>query len=249
MQADRLQAWLLGDWRLSLAVRLAVCVAIVAVSGCGKYSPVVDSKKDVERLASSEPIVRARTLPDAEIASLTRLRQLEQLDFSSGYASYKAKITDKGLGELAQLKMPRLKSLNLGYCSNISDRGLLAVSTMQTLTDLMLWYCPEITDAGLEHVSKMSRLKWLSLMGCARVTDAGMPSLLGMTNLTALDLRGCPAITDRGLEYLAAKTNWHTIMLGGCSNVTAEAVLRLQRALPNADVKKDEREWSWHERE
>jgi len=247
MKLDRLLLPVVG-MRFNLK-KITVCAALIAGSGCGKYSPVVDSKKDVERLAVSEPIVRARTLPDEDIASLARLRQLEQLDFDSGYASYEAKITDNGLIRLAQLNLPRLKSLSLGHCSNITDRGLFAVSRMQTLTDLMLWYCPEITDAGLEHVSKMPKLKWLSLMGCPHVTDAGMPALLAMTNLTAVDLRGCPAITDSGLEHLGAKTNWQTIMLGGCSNVTVEAVLRLQRALPNADIKKDEREWSWHQRE
>jgi hypothetical protein len=78
------------------------------------------------------------------------------------------------------------------------------------------------------------------------ITDVGLASLLTMTNLTGLDLRGCPGITDAGLELLATKTNWQTIMFGGCRNVTTNDVAKLQRALPHAEVEKDEREWSFH---
>ena len=229
--------------------QITLFVALIMLSGCGKISPIVASRKDVERLSSSERIVQARGLPDEHIASLARLRHLEQLDFSGGWAVCEARITDKGLKSLAQLDLPHLERLILGHCSHITDNGLLDVSAMQRLTLLNLWHCPQITDAGLPALSRMQNLNWLSLMACPKITDMGLPTLLLITNLTALDLRGCPGITDRGLDYLAAKTNWQTIMLGGCTNVTVEAVERLHRALPHADVRKDEREWSWMQRE
>jgi hypothetical protein len=221
------------------------CLLALLVA-CGPYSPIVDSKKDVQRLAPSEEVIRCRGLSDEDIPSLTHLPRLKQLYFGAGHLAGPAKITDKGLARLAQLDLPRLENLSLGYCSNITDRGLLDVSTMQTLTMLSLSFCPKITDTGLAYVSRMKKLNWLHLAVCPQITDAGLPTLLAMTNLIALDLRGCPAITDRGLEHLAAKTNWQVIMLGGCPNVTVEAVERLQRALPNARVKKDEKEWSHH---
>jgi hypothetical protein len=213
---------------------------------CGPYSPIVDSKKDVQRLAPSEEVIRCRGLSDEDIPSLRHLPRLKYLQFGAGHLATPAKITDKGLARLAQLDLPRLEHLDLGHCSNITDRGLLDVSTMQKLTLLNLSFSPKITDAALFYVSKMENLNWLSLMGCPQITDACLPTLLAMTNLMALDLRGCPAITDRGLAHLASKTNWQTIMLGGCPNVTVEAVEALQRALPNARVQKDEKEWSHH---
>jgi Leucine Rich repeat len=189
--------------------------------GCGYWPPVVNTKHDVERVSTSEPAVRARGLSDGDIPSLAHLRHLDDLDFASGYAIEPARITDSGLAQLSKLDLPELKTLSLGYCDNI-------------------------TDTGLNYVARMRSVTWLSLEVCPRITDAGLKSLVTMTNLTGLDVRGCGGITDMGLDYLSPKTNWQTIWFGGCSNVTIDAVTKLQRALPNARIEKDDREWSFH---
>ena len=196
------------------------CLLVLLVA-CGRYSPIVDSKADVQRLAPSEEVIRCRGLSDADISSLKHLPRLKTLQFGAGHLVTPAKITDEGLARLAAIKFERLETLSLGYCSNI-------------------------TDAGLAHLTKMDSVRWLSLMVCPGITDDGLTILLSMTNLTGLDLRACPAITDKGLEHLAAKMNWQTIWFGGCPNVTVEAVKKLQRALPNVEVRKDEKEWSYH---
>lgn len=208
-------------FHMKLAQVLALTVLLLPC-GCGRWPPIVDTKRDIERLPVSEPSVRARGLGDHEIPSLARLRQLRVLDFSSGNAVMAAKITDAGLEQLSKLDLPHLETLTLGYCA-------------------------KITDAGLVHVGQMHAVGWLSLMACPQITDAGLPHLLAMRGLTALDLRGCPGITDSGLQYLVAKTNWQTILLGGCANVTDGGVARLQSALPNAKVEKDEKEWGYHQ--
>jgi hypothetical protein len=195
--------------------------ALSLLCGCGRWPPIVDTKRDIERLPASERSVRARGLADSDILSLARLRELRILDFSGGNAVEAARITDTGLVRLSKLDLPQLETLTLGYCANI-------------------------TDAGLAHVGQMHTVSWLSLMGCPQITDAGLSHLLTMKSLTALDLRGCLGITDSGLQHLAVKTNWQTILLGGCSNVTASGVARLQVALPNSKVEKDEKEWSGH---
>jgi hypothetical protein len=59
-------------------------------------------------------------------------------------------------------------------------------------------------------------------------------------------LRGCTNITDKGLDYLAEKSNWQRIELGGCLQVTFDAVTNLQKRFPSAQIKKDEKEWSYH---
>ena len=204
-----------------LTERLTVLTLMLCITGCGSWPPVVDSKRDIERLSPSTPSIRARALPDADIPSLARFRQLRILDFRGGHAVTNANITDHGVAELAALELPQLETLTFGYSTNI-------------------------TDAGLVHIAKMQSVKWLSLMVCQSITDAGLPPLLSMTNLTALDLRGCTGITDSGLLHLARKKNWETIMFGGCPNVSAEAVAALQRTLPNAKVEKDEVEWRHH---
>jgi Leucine Rich repeat len=204
-----------------IIVLLTLAYPLLVLNAAADWPPIVDSKRDVEQLPASTTRIRARALPDADIPSLSRLPLLKHLDFGAGQKAVTAAITDKGLAHLAALRF-------------------------QSLDTLMLGYCPNITDAGLSHLAQMHSVKWLGLEVCPRITDAGVPSLLTMTNLTALDLRGCTGITDKSLEYLATKTNWQTIMLGGCPKISGEAVNKLQRALPNAQVKKDEKEWSFH---
>ena len=207
--------------RIKNTTAISTLIASLLLSGCGHWPPIVDTKRDIERLRASEPSVRARGLRDSDIPSLARLRELRVLDFSGDNAVMAASITDKGLAHLARLDLPHLDTLTLGYCGSI-------------------------TDAGLAHVGQMQTVSWLGLTACPQITDAALPHLLTMRGLSGRDLRGCAGITDSGLQCLVVKTNWKTIMLGGCSNVTAEGVARLQAALPNAEVKKDEKEWSYH---
>ena len=199
-------------------------MAVLFLSGCGHWPPVVNSQHDVERLRFTEPSVRARSLRDSDIPSLGRLHDLHTLDFRGGVLATEMHLTDEGVARISSLDLPRLEALTFG-CS------------------------AKITDVGLTHIEKMHTLTYLSFTACPRITDAGLPRLVTMTNLTDLDLRGCSGITDQGLQILAIKTNWQRIELGGCSNVTAEAVAKLQAALPGAKVKKDEKEWSYHSAE
>lgn len=193
------------------------------LSGCGYHPPMADSRAAVLRLDQSHVALRVRGLPDEAIPSLASREDLQMLFFSDGHAVMKAKVTDRGLRELARLRLPDLHLLDLGYCD-------------------------KITDAGLVHVSRMATVTRLSLMACPAVTDEGLRDLQGMKYLRQLDLRGCPRITDRGLVHLAALENLQWVQLGGCAKVSSAGVKKLQALLPNAKVEKDEREWQFHQR-
>ena len=205
---------------MNISPSLSLC-CVLLLTGCGSNPPSPGSASAIRRLSSTTTSIGARGLSDDDIPALDRLHHLRQMHFSRGRGVGLAKITDQGLARLATLKGLPVEILDLGYCDNI-------------------------TDMGVVHVAKMNSVTWLSLRVCPRITDAALTPLLSMTNLTGLDLRGCSGITDNGLEHLSTKTNWRTIMLGGCPNVTFQAVDKLQRALPAADVKKDEKEWSYH---
>ena len=192
------------------------------LSGCGYYPPTADSRAEVLRLDQAHVALRVRGMPDEDIPSLASRTDLRMLFFSDGHAGMEAKITDRGLRELARLRLPDLHLLDLGYCD-------------------------KITDAGLVHVCRMSTVTRLSLMECTGVTDGGLRNLQGMQNLQQLDLRGCPRITDRGLGHLAAMKNLRWVQLGGCPKVSPAGVKRLQALLPNATVEKDENEWRYHQ--
>jgi len=125
---------------------LIVPIVVLSVPSCGKWPPIVNTKEDIQRLATSEPSIRARGLPDRDIPSLARLKELRILDFSGGNAVMPARITDKGLAELAKLDLPQLETLTLGWCDNITDAGLAHIGRMQTINWLGLTSCPNITD-------------------------------------------------------------------------------------------------------
>ena len=135
-----------------------------------------------------------------------------------GWLSRARRLTDDGLAQLAKLDLPHLDTLLLGWCEHI-------------------------TDAGLEHVSQMQMLQYLELAANTHISDTGLAQLASMKSLTGLNLSGCPGITDRGLLHLTTKRDWQYIDLSGCENVSAKGIAKLQAALPNAPIRKEDREW------
>jgi hypothetical protein len=111
---------------------------ILLLIGCNSEPPSVSSKRDVARLPPETKSLWARDLSDDDIPSLARLANLNFIDFSAGWATGPAKVSDRGLAELAKLNLPNLDFANLGFCENI-------------------------TDAGLEHLASLKQLKRLSL--------------------------------------------------------------------------------------
>src|SRR5262245_50407839 len=108
-------------------------ILLIALTGCGTgWPPTVNTKDDIQRLPISERSIRARGVGDSDIPSLARLQELRVLDFTGGWVM-PARITDKGLAELAELELPRLETLTLGWCDNITDAGLAHVGRMQTI--------------------------------------------------------------------------------------------------------------------
>ena len=204
--------------QFSITIQL---ITLFLLLGCGKYPPIVENSDDIRKLSKEEPSVRARGLSDEHINALEHLRKLTYLDFTGGWATEEAKITDKGLKILSELDLPMIETLSLGYNVNI-------------------------TDSGTKYLVNMKSVKWLSLMVCPHITDIGLKNLSMMSTLDALDLRGCKGITNYGLNFLAEMKGIKQILLGGCDKITSDAVDKLQAKLPNAKVAKDEKEWSQH---
>ena len=254
--------------RILLNVAVLVTFTTLFSVGCGDWPPVVNSKTDVERLSTTEPSIRARTLSDVEIPSLSRLVNLRRIDFQGGWGAYPSKITDAGLAELAKLNLPNLEELDLGRCPAITDAGLEQIGKIPTLTFLILdenpnitddgllhlkelkkldflrvWACRNITDRAVDNISSITSLRELSFEQCFQITDAALPKLAEFKNLRRLQLNGCDQLTDEGIQHLATKKDWEFIGVSGCKQVTQDGVKRLQAALPNASVQKDEELW------
>jgi hypothetical protein len=200
-----------------------LCVGIL-LAGCNKEPPFVESKEAVLRLPASTENIWARSLRDEDLASLSHLPQVSDIDFVAGWkdASAPVRFSDAGLATLASLELPHLTTLFIGHCTNV-------------------------TDASLAYIGKMKAVTFLGLIACPRITDVGLQTLADMPNLTELDLRGCTNITDKGLQYLETKSNWQRIEFGGCTQVSFESVAKLQQHFPNAKIKRDDQEWSYEQ--
>lgn len=100
----------------------------------------------------------------------------------------------------------KLRSLKLGLCMNISDKGLcLIASNCKNIYELDLYKCCGIGDEGLAALSSScKRLKILNISYCARVTDKGMKHMSQLEELSDLDMRGLVRVTSVGLTALAA---------------------------------------------
>lgn len=196
---------------MGMLSRLGIVGAFMLVAGCGSWPPIVEAAHDVEMLSAHEPSVRARALADSDIHSLGRLKDLEWIDFESGWGVKDARITDRGLEVLSTLRLPALRMVTLGRNENITDNGLV-------------------------HLASMSPLDWVGLHHCPGITDEGLSYLAEHAVFEGLDLRGCDGITDAGLAHLTANKHLRRLWLDGCHNVTAEAVRKARAAMPWADV-------------
>ena len=80
--------------------------------------------------------------------------------------------------------MTNLLKINLSYCKEISDDGLLYLYHMTNLININLTCCKEITN-GLLYLSNMKYLKTLELSHCMNITSKG---LLHIPNLDYFSL-------------------------------------------------------------
>lgn len=92
-------------------------------------------------------------------------------------------------------------------------------------------------DETMVHVGRLGHLEVLSLSHTA-VTDEGLARLEGLTNLQSLDLIEIP-IGDDGLAHLQGLSQLRTLCVAG-TRVTDEGVLKLERALPQLQVFREE---------
>lgn len=142
--------------------------------------------------------------------------------------------------------------------TDATDSDLQHLQRLPNLQALYLWES-QITDAGLEHLKEMTYLKRLRITGNSNVTDAGLEQLKGLTNLQVLYVAETK-ITDAGLEHLKEMTELEHLFLSDTkvtdaglehlrelerleelslwdTKVTDEGVKKLQRALPNCEIR------------
>ncbi|KAJ7546630.1 hypothetical protein O6H91_08G047700 [Diphasiastrum complanatum] len=142
---------------------------------------------------------------------LQRYTNLQHLDLSLCI-----RVTDRSLLSVAKFLGVRLLSINLSKIGGFSDTGLAYLAReCPSLVEVDLSYCSNLGDLGVISLAQLSNLQSLQLMGCHSITDAGLGCLAaGCKNLCVLNLKGCLGITDAGIAFIAANCKLlHTLDL------------------------------------
>ena len=99
---------------------------------------------------------------------------------------------------------PQLQSMNISGCSNITDKGIRALTNGPSqLQYLNIGCCVKITDKGVIALANglLPQLQSLNINRCRKITDAGVRVLaIGLPQLQSLNISGCYKITDAGIE-------------------------------------------------
>ena len=111
---------------------------------------------------------------DNELAILSSLVTLKELDIRLLQKNITEPFTDQGFSQLS--KLTALKRLQLSGNEMVTDMGLKHFSKLTALENIRMHQCERITNAGLKHLEGLAALKWLYL-GNSQVTKEGMLGL------------------------------------------------------------------------
>jgi F-box/leucine-rich repeat protein 14 len=129
-----------------------------------------------------------------------------------------------------------LEFLGLQDCQKISDDALRHIATnLNSLKSINLSFCSSITDFGLKHLSSMSNLREINLRSCDNISDTGLAHLSEGTakQLQVLDVSfSSDKIGDQGLVHISQKlVHLKSLSLNACSGVTDEGLIKISRSL------------------
>ncbi|KAJ3364399.1 hypothetical protein GGF32_001923 [Allomyces javanicus] len=122
-----------------------------------------------------------------------------------------AYIRDEHINRIAaafQVIQPRVASLDLRNCANVTDVAIIHLITTvsSTIRALNVTNCRHIKDVTVRTLARVcDGLEDLVLRGCGKVGDASVREVaqyLG-PQLRRLDVSGCMRINDPGLDFLA----------------------------------------------
>lgn len=169
-------------------------------------------------------LLRVPELTDASLAHLAGLTNLQEINLSG------SGITGSGLIHLGALR--KLESLTMPR-SPLDDAGLANIGRLTSLKKLYIGGGGTYTDAGIASLSNLIGLTELGI-GSDGCTDAGISSLAGLTNLRTLNVVGSQ-VTDAWLDRMATMKSLRQVEIG-VDRVTAEAIARLHRSLPQVQI-------------
>lgn len=108
-------------------------------------------------------------------------------------------LTDTALAVILK-NLPKLQSLDLEWCCNLSTNGFSSLSSLTNLTSLNLNYCTNFQDSCFDSVIRLPQLRTLNLSRCSQLTDRGVSmAARHLTSMQHLTLDNCKNLSDRSL--------------------------------------------------
>lgn len=161
----------------------------------------------------------------------SRAEKIKQLLFSNTL------IDGEALKCLSEVKNLSLVSLKVHSCDQLTNTGILALTTYQTsLKELDIGLCTRVTDQSLVHISKnLINLEYLNIQRCRAVTDLGIAELGKLKKLKTLNISQCELLSKEGLEKgICAEVNATIEELDIHSlNLDQNGLILLSERLPN----------------
>jgi hypothetical protein len=99
-------------------------------------------------------------------------------------------------------KLPQLKSIDLGGCENITEKGIKSLAQLKHLEALFLDRNP-VTAAWLKELAGVKGLKWLDI-SATPLADEAMGELGGIQQLNTLIVHHLPNLTAAGVKKIVA---------------------------------------------
>ncbi|MCA9065619.1 MAG: hypothetical protein KDA96_21270 [Planctomycetaceae bacterium] len=153
---------------------------------------------------------------DADCEELAGMTHIQSFSFEGG------DLTDAGVASLCRKQ--NLKELNLQK-NPITDQAIEAILQCPRLQSVILNYCDQLSSPAIARLSQLNQLQYLHL-AATQIEDPALAEIAGRCPLTELGLIDCTSISDAGLQSLGNCPTLKTVYLDG-TRVSTAAVLQL----------------------
>ena len=190
----------------------------------------------IAELPTTTFVICGLEVGNADDRGVERILMSSELQFLSLWGS---PISDQSTSRLAA--HPRLKTLALGNCGRLTDRGVAEFGQSKTLEVLLLSGVP-ITDVVLPDIGAMNQLTYLNLDG-TRISDDGLQHLRQLNFLKGLNLGRTP-VTAAGIERLQSSLPQCKILANTWHGWPADAPAPAIAPFDAEQAKKHQEEWA-----
>lgn len=155
------------------------------------------------------------------VTKLYKLKSLESLDLGT-LRTLPVKLI------LKLSTLPKLKSLNLRLCPQLTDEFIVdLIKNCPQLAELDIRLCPGITDKSLQALAGLAHLELLKLGQFGGITDEGVCALAASKTLAFLDLDMCVKLTGASIAALSSLQTLKHLNLWYCTQYTGKDIMPL----------------------